>query len=132
MTDHPHIPDADQVIRLEELLPDLENLNSDDRMVVIALIRHSVPRLPLSKLLAHIQSSPDHVRDCFLRLIRKGAIRVLDVDDPRTLICVSLRLLSQTAVGAYRSDEPKWCPMVLVDDLPGPPPQYLDGSTSLQ
>lgn len=132
MTDHIHTSGPDQVIQLEELLPDLDNLNSDDRMVVIALIRHTVPRLPLSELLAHIQSGPDHVRDCFLRLIRKRVIRVLDVDDPRTLICVALSLSSQAAAGDYRPGEPKWCPMVLVDDLPGPPPQYLDGSTSLQ
>lgn len=132
MADHSHIPDADRLIQLEELLPDLDNLCADDRMVVIALIRHTVPRLPLSKLLAHIQSGPDQVRDCFLRLISKRAIRILDVDDPRTLICVSLSLSSPAAAGDYRPGEPKWCPMVLVDDLPGPPPQYLDGSTSLQ
>lgn len=132
MSTHGDMPDADHLIRLEELLPDLNNLNADDRMVVIALIRHTVPRLPLSKLLAHIQSGPHHVRDCFLRLIRKRAIRVLDVDDPRTLICVSLSLSSQAADDDYRPSEPKWCPMVLVDDLPGPPPEYLDGSTSLQ
>lgn len=132
MTNHPHIPGDDKLFRLEELLPDLDNLCADDRMVVIALIRHTVPRLPLSRLLAHVQSGHDHVRDCFLRLIRKRAIRVLDVDDPRTLICVSLSPLSEAAAGDYRPGEPKWCPMVLVDDLPGPPPEYLDGSTSLQ
>lgn len=132
MSNHRDIPNADRMIRLEELLPDLDNLCADDRMVVTALIRHTVPRLPLSKLLAHLQTHPEYARDGFLRLIRKGAIRVLDVDDPCTLICVSLSLVSRAAAGNYRPEEPKWCPMVLIDDLPGPPPQYLNGSTSLQ
>jgi hypothetical protein len=132
MTDDPNptMPGADSVIQLKELLPDLDHLNADDRMVVSTLIRHSMPRLSLSKFLAHLESRPDQARDCVLRLIRKGLIRVLDVDDPRTMICVSLSPVSQAAAGNYRPDEPKWLPMVLVDDLPGEPPAYRDGSLS--
>lgn len=130
MSNHNEMPNADRLIRLEELLPDLDNLNADDRMVVITLIRHTVPRLSLSTLLAHLQSSPNHVRDCVRRLIDKRAIRVLDVDDPRTLICVSLSPLSEAAAGDYRPEEAKWYPIVLVDDLPGQPPPYMEGSLS--
>jgi hypothetical protein len=131
MSNHPFPdPATDRVIQLEKLLPDLDDLNADDRMVVITLIRHTVPRLPLSRLLAHLQTSPDHARDCILRLIRRRAIRILDVDDPRTLICVSLSPLSNAAASDYRPGEPKWYPIVLVDDLPGLPPSYLNNCLS--
>jgi len=125
---NPTMPGADSVIQLKELLPDLDHLNADDRMVVIALIRHTMPRLPLLRLLTHLESSPDHTLDCLLRLIHKRSIRVLDVDDPRTLICVSLSPVSQAAAGDYHPEEPKWVPMVLVNDLPGQPSAYRDGS----
>lgn len=130
MPSNSRMPDADLEIQLEELLPDLDNLNADDRMVVITLIRHTVPRLTLSRILTHLQSTPDHARSCILRLISKRAIRVLDLDDPRTMICVSLSPLSNTTVSDYRSEKPKWYPLVLIDDLPGVPPPYLTGSLS--
>lgn len=124
------MPNANRLIQLNEFFPDLDRLNADDRMVVTTLIRHSVPRLPLSRMLAHVQSNPDHMRSCMLRLIRKQAIRVLDIDDQRTLICVSLSPFSELLSAMYRPEEPKWYPIVLVDDLAGPPPAYLDYNLS--
>jgi hypothetical protein len=132
MSNQSNMPDMDREILLNELLPDLDNLNADDRMVIITMIRHTVPQLPLSRLLDHLQTNADHVRNYLLRLISKRAIQVLDVDNPRTLICVSLSPLSKAAAGEYQPDEPKWCPMVLIDDLPGTSPTYLNGTTSIQ